>query len=788
MNTFLNEVQAGDAVATNASAVVSRSEGNDEQTTLPAPTPEIATAASSRENATSPRPSDTVVHKYDNESLPAAGNVKPTLNAMEIPTEAVVVPPPVPKGQKTEFPLDGGLDSILQFLDPSNQSDDIEDVGGKYEAFSPSVPNLNPTRSRKSLFEDDVSKEDGNLERFDDFSTAAASSGAHSVTVPAEEYACEVQENPLLDPPANSAVPHSVPRSAAPHSDPSHSGSTSHGIDLERARHRTTLLMGNADNSVTSPRQVTQSPPPSRVPAQENGGLHDDSSKDPVSSQRLKAPGLVDPLSEPVYAPQTSADYYFNDDLLRARVGGDKEDESSGPHAAARQNPCYGNIMERSSNAVMNAVQSAVLPGDGGRSASFSPNTQNCFDVTFGEGHLGFMLYKAADASGVICRVYPNTMADRYDLRAGDIVKSVNMKETLCYEDVMLALSHAMRPVLVSIYRPNPSNSSRTQKSSDCNDMYSESAPNQPGDAALKWLAILADPFIRGNSLYKDIAGEVKPAYSPSEEVGSWKIRNGDLLSTRTNFHGTVVHAFDGVFSWNMYGTHDGVDATTGDAFIEYVMRCQWGPDQKAMTPWMVARRYREFAALDKDIHSSFPYLRGTLPCLPPKELFKTSTDVVARRKVGLEQYMTFIITNVPDVLTSEYMDRFLTISERLMQIRSRSGVQTKTINEQQQHPGPSLATPVTVASPSTSQSPPIPSTTPTRSIQPWTSQQAYEAYQARGDGAFSPLDSEGLFAVETLVLELSARVSCLTSAVDLNMDKNLFKLVSIVMERCNIY
>jgi hypothetical protein len=29
-------------------------------------------------------------------------------------------------------------------------------------------------------------------------------------------------------------------------------------------------------------------------------------------------------------------------------------------------------------------------------------------------------------------------------------------------------------------------------------------------------------------------------------------------------------------------------------------MRCQWGVDADHMTPWMVARRYREFDALDK--------------------------------------------------------------------------------------------------------------------------------------------------------------------------------------------
>ncbi len=259
----------------------------------------------------------------------------------------------------------------------------------------------------------------------------------------------------------------------------------------------------------------------------------------------------------------------------------------------------------------------------------------------------------------------------------------------------------------------------------------------------------------------------VTPVSSLSGD-GSWKVSDDDLISMRSNFHGTIVHAFEGIFSWSMYGTHEGVDPGTGDAFTEYVMRCQWGPNHKSMTPWMVARRYREFSALDKDLHYNFPYLRGTLPCLPPKELFKTSAEVVSRRKVGLEQYMTFLITNVPAVLTSAYMDRFITISERLKQISSVVGVKTPVY---QQHPSPSLTNPSAVdrsTSPSCSTTPHL--------LQPWTSQQAY---QARGDAVFTPLNCDGLVALEDLVRELSVHVSGLTSAIDLKSDKDLYKLVS---------
>ncbi len=766
MNTFLGEIQARDAAA-DAAGVVSNP-GENEQATLPAVMPED-TAVSSYGNVSSPPPSDIAVHKDTNGNSPAASNVKTTFHTVETPAEAVVVPPSIKDQKSGKGPLGGGLDTLLCFLEPSDQSKEADSShshgsGGMYEVFSPSMHSSSPTAGRKSLFEDDL-KEERNVESYSHSPTATSS--AHLVKHVPTKYVCAVQEDPLL---------HKAP----------YSGSNSHGIDLEQARRRTTLLMGTGGNSET-PRQdvqqVTQAAPP-KVEARisraqvETNGFHD-RNRSPVTQQPpLKSSVLVDPLSEP--APQTSADYYFNDDLLRARVNW-KEDDPSHP-AASRQNPSY-NIVERVSAVVSGGTtQCEMQSSRGGRpvvpSSSNTTQQHGSFDVTFGEGQLGFMLYKAADGRGVICRVYPNTMADRMNIRMGDVVQGVNMRGTPFYDDVMRALSQAARPVLVSFYRPKPSEMYRFSESGgdfDAENEFSRSAAGQPGDTALKWLTNFAEPFIRGNNFDKGGRRGVTPTLGSTGEVGSWKVSGDDLLSMRSNFHGTIVQAFEGIFSWSMYGTYEGVDATTGDAFIEYVMRCQWGPSHKSMTPWMVARRYREYAALNKDLHNNFPYLRSTLPCLPPKELFKTSAEVVARRKVGLEQYMTFLITNVPVILNSEYMDRFLTISERLKQIRSHLNAQTTTVNQQQHPPGPSLTTPVVVAR-STSQSPPC-STSP--SLQPMTSQQAYQAYQSRSDSAFPALDSDGLLAVEDLVREFSARVSGLTPADDPNCDKDLHKLVS---------
>lgn len=62
--------------------------------------------------------------------------------------------------------------------------------------------------------------------------------------------------------------------------------------------------------------------------------------------------------------------------------------------------------------------------------------------------------------------------------------------------------------------------------------------------------------------------------------------------------HGSTGDVFargvrGGVFSWSYYGTSDGIESNTRDAYTEHVMRCQWGKTVHTMheMSWMVARR-----------------------------------------------------------------------------------------------------------------------------------------------------------------------------------------------------
>ncbi len=146
-----------------------------------------------------------------------------------------------------------------------------------------------------------------------------------------------------------------------------------------------------------------------------------------------------------------------------------------------------------------------------------------------------------------------------------------------------------------------------------------------------------------------------------------------DLTSRRKEFHGAVTYAFDGIFSWQMYGSTEAHE--DGKPYTEYLMRCQWGTTWENMQPWIVARRYREFDALDYQLRRSFPSQTSMLIVLPEKSFFSAmDATVVDRRRRALEDYMARIVQRLPTILRSRNVDEFLGISERLATIRSALG------------------------------------------------------------------------------------------------------------------
>lgn len=107
-------------------------------------------------------------------------------------------------------------------------------------------------------------------------------------------------------------------------------------------------------------------------------------------------------------------------------------------------------------------------------------------------------------------------------------------------------------------------------------------------------------------------------------------------------------------------------------------MRCQWGTRWDNMQPWLVARRFREFDALNEMVrrgsppctafvlmvHLSqltkhFPRSKDKMFPLPKKLLFGSlDSETIDQRTRDIEEYMATIITDIPAVrvIPSQYL------------------------------------------------------------------------------------------------------------------------------------
>lgn len=121
-----------------------------------------------------------------------------------------------------------------------------------------------------------------------------------------------------------------------------------------------------------------------------------------------------------------------------------------------------------------------------------------------------------------------------------------------------------------------------------------------------------------------------------------------------------------------MYSAVDAVDEH-GKSYTEYLMRCQWGSNWENMQPWLVARRFREFDALNDLLLQYYPKVKAKMHPLPKKQLFGSlGKDTVEARKRDIEAYMSTIVTHLPSMLKSKYIDGFFNVRERVGAIRKQ--------------------------------------------------------------------------------------------------------------------
>uniref|UniRef100_A0A7S3K4V4 PX domain-containing protein n=2 Tax=Aureoumbra lagunensis TaxID=44058 RepID=A0A7S3K4V4_9STRA len=153
-----------------------------------------------------------------------------------------------------------------------------------------------------------------------------------------------------------------------------------------------------------------------------------------------------------------------------------------------------------------------------------------------------------------------------------------------------------------------------------------------------------------------------------ADPKAEWRVTRNDLALHRHELgKAAATYAFGGVFSCSMYGTAEAKDFETGEPYTEYIIRCQFGKTFETMKPWMVARRFREFVAVDANLRAALPDLAPHLPPLPSSFVFfAMSPQVVEQRQHGLEQYLKTLITEFPATLKSPQLDEFLCIHSRI--------------------------------------------------------------------------------------------------------------------------
>ncbi|CAM9112784.1 unnamed protein product [Scytosiphon promiscuus] len=599
-------------------------------------------------------------------------------------------------GPKSSLMQEGLFDPFL----PKEVSPEVDEIQGGLRGVLTEAPSggLHP---QGSLFDDDyVGVEETGLE-----DTATNGQSRLRGNLVASGSAGPSPQRVAPSPLPLSAPSHDV-RAPLSQGRSSNKAKPSRGLDLEEVRRRTSLLSGENRARALAP---AQSLPPETAGASRPAPVPSGE----VPPHPLYASSSAAPV-DPLFPGSGSGGNYFNEDLLRARQfssgsgsterrtgngtgqgawGGDALKDSAGNFLITARDGAR--TLLKDAKAGVDAVgaswqgsrdeskpyQYASAPRglrqedakDGGEYELLCV----CSQVTFGEGRLGFTLFREdagpGKGKGVVCKVHPGSTAHSLGVREGDTVSGVNKHRYNTYDQVMEALPKLPRPVLITFTRGGPEQSIERIAAAKRASSPPEGAA-QGGGHPLEWLSKL-NPFDKRRRGEED------------EQRAEWKPAADSKLLASTEY-GSPGEVFarglrGGVFSWSYYGTSDGIEANTRDTYTEHVMRCKWGTTKDAMHSWMVARRYREFDALDLDLRDAYPDRRDSLPRLPPKEFFKMAPDVVERRTKGLEMYMTTLIRRFPDMLESSHLDRFLTISERLsaLQPSNAPGSNSQTLS-----------------------------------------------------------------------------------------------------------
>ena len=167
----------------------------------------------------------------------------------------------------------------------------------------------------------------------------------------------------------------------------------------------------------------------------------------------------------------------------------------------------------------------------------------------------------------------------------------------------------------------------------------------------------------------RGVGGDREPRNLTEDERETWRKHVDDL---RRGLAGdaeapAAAYAFGGVFSCDVYAASEQYDRND-EPYTEYVLRCRWGRTISATRPWLVGRRFSEFAALDASLRGACPSLN--FPALPSSYvLFPLDPAIVAEREAGLGAYLRALLRDLPELLKTRHVDEFLQVSARIREI-----------------------------------------------------------------------------------------------------------------------
>ena len=165
----------------------------------------------------------------------------------------------------------------------------------------------------------------------------------------------------------------------------------------------------------------------------------------------------------------------------------------------------------------------------------------------------------------------------------------------------------------------------------DTDSLYSQEIEKPPSRLSIESLSSLVSPSVAATRRENR---ELKNPYDTASLVSS------------------SVPFMTGYLNVSMFDSIEQLDEDSGKFFTEYKIKCCWKDNDGLTQHWLIARRYREFVAMDILLRESHMLMLKEFPVLPGKRYVGSSMSAsfVDKRQQGLGRYVKDLISFFPTV------------------------------------------------------------------------------------------------------------------------------------------